>query len=161
MLVDEYNMQNPKSKILFIGGHYNSTLATLDWLKEHSDFNFSWVGESKYSDGSITPEYQEVTKRNIPFYDLKAGKLYRATNPKYFFKVIYNLFLIPLGFITAFRILLKIKPNLIVSFGGYQAVPLVISGSLLGIKSITHEQTVVVGLANNILSFFVNKIYTS
>jgi len=57
--------------------------------------------------------------------------------------------------------LAKIRPDLIVSFGGYIAVPVVICSWVLIIKSVTHEQTVVLGLANKLISKFVSKIYTS
>src|SRR3989304_6333470 len=65
---------------------------------------------------------------------------------------------LPLGFVHALYLLLKLRPAGIVSFGGYLAVPTVICGWLLGIPSITHEQTIVAGYANKILSHFVKKI---
>jgi UDP-N-acetylglucosamine:LPS N-acetylglucosamine transferase len=42
------------------------------------------------------------------------------------------------------------KPDLIVSFGGFISVPIVIAAKFFRIKSITHEQTTSTGLANNI-----------
>ena len=47
------------------------------------------------------------------------------------------------------------------SFGGYIAVPTVIAGWVLGIPSITHEQTVVAGWANWLVSKFVKKVLVS
>jgi UDP-N-acetylglucosamine--N-acetylmuramyl-(pentapeptide) pyrophosphoryl-undecaprenol N-acetylglucosamine transferase len=55
----------------------------------------------------------------------------------------------------------KYKPQGILSFGGYLAVPTVICGWLLGIPSVTHEQTIVAGLANKLISLFVKKIAIS
>ena len=43
------------------------------------------------------------------------------------------------------------------SFGGYLAVPTVIMGWLLGIPSITHEQTVTQGWANKLIALFAKK----
>ena len=54
--------------------------------------------------------------------------------------------------------LLLLRPNGIVSFGGYLAVPTVIAGWLLGIPAITHEQTVVAGWANKLICLFARKI---
>ena len=62
------------------------------------------------------------------------------------------------GFFQSLYYLLKLRPSLIYSSGGYLSVPVVIAGFLLGIPSITHEQTVVSGWANRAISPFVKKI---
>jgi len=83
---------------------------------------------------------------------LSAGKFYRTYNP-------LKLIRIPFGFFQSLYYLLKIKPDLIVSFGGYLAVPVVIIGKILGITSFTHEQTTGVGFANDVVSKFASKIF--
>jgi UDP-N-acetylglucosamine--N-acetylmuramyl-(pentapeptide) pyrophosphoryl-undecaprenol N-acetylglucosamine transferase len=102
-------------------------------------------------DTNTTFEYREITSLGIPFYELHAGKVYKTLNIKRLLKV-------PYGFFQAFYLLLKIRPNVIVSFGGYLAVPAVVAGWFLGIPSLTHEQTVVSGYANKAVAFFVKKI---
>jgi len=57
--------------------------------------------------------------------------------------------------------LLKIRPNIILSFGSYVGVPVVIAGWLLGRPIVIHEQTTVVGLGNKINSLFDKKICVS
>jgi len=57
--------------------------------------------------------------------------------------------------------LLRIKPAVIISFGGYLAAPVVLSGWLLGIPSITHEQTIVTGYANKFIALFAKKVLIS
>ncbi len=57
--------------------------------------------------------------------------------------------------------LAKFRPDMIVSFGGYLAPPVVIAGWLLGIPSITHEQTSVSGLANRVVGRFSKKVFIS
>ncbi len=47
------------------------------------------------------------------------------------------------------------------SFGGFLAVPIVIWSKILGVQVFTHEQTIVTGLANRIISKFANKIFVS
>jgi UDP-N-acetylglucosamine--N-acetylmuramyl-(pentapeptide) pyrophosphoryl-undecaprenol N-acetylglucosamine transferase len=54
-----------------------------------------------------------------------------------------------------------IRPDVILSFGGYLAVPVVIAGWFLGIPSVTHEQTVVVGYANKVIARFAKRILIS
>lgn len=162
MLVERQNYQ--MAKILFTGGHHNSALATIDWLKSSLETNlkldFYWIGR-KNSGNVILPEFTEVTARNIPFYNLVAGKLFRTSSVLYFHRVIFNLLLVPVGFVQSIYYLFKIQPDLIVSFGGYMAVPVVVGGRLLGIKSVLHEQTATLGLANKITSKFVDKIFTA
>lgn len=76
-------------------------------------------------------------------------------------KAIYNFILIPLGFFKAFGIIFNEKPKLVVSFGGYLAVPLVINAWLLKIPTMTHEQTITTGLANKIIAKYSNRILVS
>ena len=147
-------------KLVFTGGHHTSALAVIDALCrcQMSDVRcqFFFFGHrySMHREKVDSAEYQEVTARGIPFYDLKAGKVYRTFNPIEWFRVIY-------GFFQALIILLKIKPDLIISFGGYLAVPVVLAGWLLGIPAVTHEQTVVSGWANQFIAKFARKIFIS
>ena len=151
-------------KILFTGGHYNSAVSTIDWLKKaEPSIKFVWVGKKYVSviGKKVTPEFLEVKKRNIPFYHIQAGKLFRTTSVQYVPQILLNLILIPVGFVQSFLILVKERPDLIVSFGGFIALPIVICGKFFRIKSVTHEQTVILGLANRIISKVVSHIYTS
>jgi UDP-N-acetylglucosamine--N-acetylmuramyl-(pentapeptide) pyrophosphoryl-undecaprenol N-acetylglucosamine transferase len=100
-------------------------------------------------------EYLEVTKKDFPFFEIKAGKL----QPRYNFFV--YLFRIPLGFWQSLRLLLKIKPDLIFSFGGYLAVPVSFSAFALGIPVVTHEQTTVAGSANKAIAKIAKKVFIS
>ncbi len=57
--------------------------------------------------------------------------------------------------------IIKLRPNLIVGFGGYPSVPFVLAGQLLKYKTIIHEQNAVIGKANLLLSKFATMILTS
>jgi UDP-N-acetylglucosamine--N-acetylmuramyl-(pentapeptide) pyrophosphoryl-undecaprenol N-acetylglucosamine transferase len=50
------------------------------------------------------------------------------------------------------------RPSLIVSFGGYVALPPAIAGWLCRIPVITHEQTLVAGLANRIIARIAKRV---
>lgn len=147
------NMHN--KRLVFTGGHHTGALEVAKRLKGQG-FDILWFGHrySMWGDTADSAEYKDVTAAGIPFYELKAGKFYRTFNP-------IKLIRIPVGFIQAFFLLLKTRPAEIVSFGGYLAVPVVIAGSLLGIKSVTHEQTVVAGWANKLIAHFATKIALS
>lgn len=140
-----------KNKVVFVGGHHNSALVVAQELKKRGD-DIYWLGHKfNFRDKSLSAEFQEVTAEKIPFFELKTGRFYRQYNPIEHLKTI-------IGFIQAFAYLIKIHPDLIVSFGGFLAVPVVIAGWCLGVPSVTHEQTVVAGWANKAITPFVNKI---
>jgi len=153
--------QNPK--IMIIGGHMTPAFAVIDELNTQGYYNVVWVGHAHNQMGStnLSQEYKIATSRNIPFVDLKTGKLYRTWNLSTFKNAITSLINIPLGFIRAYKILKREQPKLIFSFGGYLAVPIAISAYIQKIPITTHEQTIVTGLANRIIGRFCNKIFIS
>lgn len=140
-------------RIVFTGGHHNSALVVATELKRLG-YDILWLGHKFTMRGEkqVSAEYQEVTAAGIPFYELKAGKVYRKKNPVELIKVLF-------GFLQALYFLLKFRPRLIVAFGGYLSVPVVLAGSLLRIPSVTHEQTVTAGWANKAIAPFVKKIF--
>ncbi len=140
-------------KIVITGGHHTSALPVIELLQKQNNIKLYWYGHkhSLRGDTNLTLEYIEITSLGIPFYELHAGKFFKTYNLK-------RLAKIPLGFFQALFLLVKHKPDLIVSFGGYLAVPVVLAGYLLRIPSITHEQTVVLGWANKVISRFAQKV---
>lgn len=147
-----------KPILIFTGGHHTGGLAVAQQLKKKG-WGIVWIGHrySMKGDRSETAEYKEVVSSGIPFYELKAGKFYRNLN-------ILNLVRLPYGFIKAYRVINHIQKEYgsslkgIISFGGYLAVPVVVVGKLVGLKTITHEQTVVAGWANRVIALFAHKI---
>lgn len=144
-----------KKKIVITGGHHNSALVVAEALQDKG-YEIIWFGHkfTMWGDKSPGAEYQEVTRAGFKFIEIKAGKFYRTYHP-------FKLARLPFGFVQSLYYLLKFKPNLILSFGGYLATPVVIYGWLLRIPIITHEQTVVYGLANRIIGRFAKKILVS
>lgn len=90
----------------------------------------------------------------VPHITISTGKLRRYFS----FKNITDIFRVMNGIIQSIKVLKKEKPDLVFSTGGSVSVPVVIAAKTLNIKTIIHEQTVVVGLANKINSLFATKI---
>lgn len=149
-------------KILVTGGHPSPALALIDDLGQSTfakKMSLSYVGAKYigYDKKSFSLEYKEVNRRSIPFFDQPAGRMTRIISLRSFL----NLLKIPLGFFWALLILRRIKPDLIMSFGGYIALPVTVVGFFLAIPIFTHEQTIEPGLANKFISLFAKKIFVS
>lgn len=61
----------------------------------------------------------------------------------------------------AWQDLRKTKPQLVVSFGGYAALPVCLAAKLLGLPLIIHEQTFSQGLTNKLTAFLADKVAIS
>ncbi|MFH1295602.1 MAG: UDP-N-acetylglucosamine--N-acetylmuramyl-(pentapeptide) pyrophosphoryl-undecaprenol N-acetylglucosamine transferase [bacterium] len=141
-------------RLIITGGHHSSALPVIGKLRaQYPEVQIFWFGHKFSAQGDVNPtlEFREITALGIPFYHLRAGKFYRTGN-------LIRLAKIPLGFVQCFFLLLKVRPHAILSFGGYLAVPTVLAGWILGIPSITHEQTVVAGWANRLIAKVAKKV---
>ncbi|HET7098932.1 MAG TPA: UDP-N-acetylglucosamine--N-acetylmuramyl-(pentapeptide) pyrophosphoryl-undecaprenol N-acetylglucosamine transferase [Patescibacteria group bacterium] len=153
-------MIDAKIRIVLTGGHAATPgIAVVEELMDRfgaQKVDISWIGSKTAIEGSkiLTIEYKIYPKIGVKFYSIKAGKL----QTKFTRHTISSFLRIPYGFIQAFFILLKIKPKVILSFGGYAAFPVVFCGWLLNIPVIIHEQTSTAGRSNLASVPFVNEI---
>lgn len=65
------------------------------------------------------------------------------------------------GFAQASLLLMRLKPRLVVGFGGYPSVPGVYAAQKLGIPTIIHEQNAIIGKANAFLAHGADRIALS
>jgi UDP-N-acetylglucosamine--N-acetylmuramyl-(pentapeptide) pyrophosphoryl-undecaprenol N-acetylglucosamine transferase len=98
-----------------------------------------------------------IPPTGVHFYPISCGKLDR----RYFPNTLAGIPKTIKGFIQSFKIINQIKPDIVVSFGGYVSVPTIIVSFIKSIKSITHEQTLTNSLTTKINSRFVTKIALS
>lgn len=146
-------------KILIVGTHFTPAVATIEQLKKYPDTQIIYVGRKSTQEGdpALSQESRTLPKLGVKFTPLVMGRLQRA----FTIYTIPSLLKIPIGFLQAFFIILAEKPEVILSFGGYVAVPLVVVGWLFSIPIIVHEQTLMSGLANKISFLFADKIALS
>ncbi|NQV57465.1 MAG: undecaprenyldiphospho-muramoylpentapeptide beta-N-acetylglucosaminyltransferase [Rhodospirillales bacterium] len=66
-----------------------------------------------------------------------------------------------IGTLQAHRILKRLKPDVVVGFGGYASVPPMLAANWLPAKTALHEQNAVLGRANRLLAGRAQKLATS
>lgn len=146
-------------KILVTGAHFTTAVAVIEELQKQSNTEIVYVGRktTREGDRSLSPESQIIPEMGVKFIPIITGRLQRA----FTIYTLISLLKMPIGFIQSLWILFTEKPDRVLSFGGYVAVPVVITGWLMSIPVIIHEQTLVTGLANKISSWFADKILVS
>lgn len=138
-------------KIALVGGHFSPAFALFQALPKSDEALF--LGRKYAIEGENTHsfEYLICQKEGIPFFDIPAGRLQRKLTK---FSLL-TIFKTSKGVRIAKRILQQEKPDVVVSFGGYLAVPVALAARMLGIPVIIHEQTQGGGLANRLIGKFI------
>ncbi len=149
-----------KITICFTGGgtagHVYPGLSVLEMaaekcIKNGTEHDFFWIGSSSGMEKRLLEE------ENIRYYGISTGKFRRYFSLRNF----TDIFRISGGLLQSFRILLKEKPDLVFSKGGYVSVPPVIAAFIMRIPVITHESDYTPGLATRINSCFSKYIMLS
>jgi UDP-N-acetylglucosamine--N-acetylmuramyl-(pentapeptide) pyrophosphoryl-undecaprenol N-acetylglucosamine transferase len=148
-------------RVVLTGGHAASPgIAVSEELKRrYPNAKLFWIGSKYAVPGSrvTTLEYKIFPEIGVKFYSLITGKIQTK-----FTRYTIPLFLcIPFSFVQALLLVIKLKPRILVSFGGFSSFPVIFWGWVLRIPVILHEQTVAAGRANIISAFFARKIALS
>jgi UDP-N-acetylglucosamine--N-acetylmuramyl-(pentapeptide) pyrophosphoryl-undecaprenol N-acetylglucosamine transferase len=151
-------MQNKKT-IFIVGGHFTPAQAIVEEFINDKNYNLYYVGvkHTILFDKNFSNEYIFTKKYNIKFLSLNTGKIYRFIS----IKGLISLLKIPLGFIQSIYYIIKYNPDLIMTFGSYVSVPIVICAKIFNKKIFTHIQTPRLGLSDKVSSKYANKIFIS
>lgn len=145
--------QGKHFKIVLTGGgtagHVMPHLALIPEMRQRS-WNVAYIGTKKI-------EKTLVSEAAVPFYTIQAGKLRRYFS----FQNLLDVFRCFIGFIQSLYYLLRLKPDLVFSKGGYVSVPVCLAAWVLGIPVLTHESDVTPGLANRIIAKVAKKVFYS
>jgi UDP-N-acetylglucosamine--N-acetylmuramyl-(pentapeptide) pyrophosphoryl-undecaprenol N-acetylglucosamine transferase len=133
-------------KILLTGTHFTPAQALIEQLQKSATQQIVYVGRKSTREGDKTGsvESQVLPKLGVRFISLISGRLSR----NFSFWTLVSLLKLPFGFLQSFWIVMKESPDVIVSFGGYLAFPIVFWGWWFSIPIVIHEQTLKLGLAN-------------
>lgn len=149
------NTMTAQYRIVFTGGgtagHVTPNLALIEKFQE-ANWNVSYIGSKDGIEKTL------VLQKDIPYYGIHCGKLRRYFS--------WRNFLMPfevlLGILESLYLcFFKLRPYVIFSKGGFVAVPVVVTGWLLGIPVVVHESDFTPGLANKLSFPFATRICTS
>ncbi|AFG36689.1 undecaprenyldiphospho-muramoylpentapeptide beta-N-acetylglucosaminyltransferase [Spirochaeta africana] len=130
------------------GGHVFPGLAVAERLQELGGYDLYWMGSRKGI------EYAIVQRWGLPFIGIPAGKLRRyfsLQNAVDFFKV-------GAAMVASIVLLLRYRPDLVFSKGGYVTVPPVFAARLLRIPVVTHDSDIDPGLATRLNARVADRI---
>jgi UDP-N-acetylglucosamine--N-acetylmuramyl-(pentapeptide) pyrophosphoryl-undecaprenol N-acetylglucosamine transferase len=132
------------------GGHIFPGLAIAEGLINNG-WNVVWLGTTTGMENRIVPQ------RNIPFESIGfngvrgKGLVTWLTMP---FKLLKATF-------ECCKIIVKVKPDVVIGFGGYVSLPAGLATKLLVKKLVIHEQNSVAGLSNKVLSYLTKYVFTA
>lgn len=145
-------------KILITGGHLTPALALIDYIQlHHPQHQIIFCGRlySQEKGSQVSHELEESTRRAVAFVPLNAPRLSHIRQWWNWFALIGRL-TVSVG--LALKIVARHRPTIMVSFGGYVALPMAIACWICRVSIITHEQTRVAGSANRLISKLATKV---
>lgn len=145
-------------KILLTGGHFAPALAVIEKL-EGEDVEIVVVGRKTSHEGDTGDsfEYRTCKDLGIPFRTIRTGRLQRVITPQ----TIPSLLRFPVGVVDALLLLKKEKPNVVVVFGGYIALPVAIAAKMLSIPVVLHEQVLAAGVTSKAIDLIASVVCIS
>ena len=143
-------MSNKNKKIILSGGGTGGSVTPIlaiskELKKQDETINFVFVGTKNGPERTLVASFEQFP---IPFRYLPAGKFRRYLS----FKNISDIWNIILAFFKSFPLLLREKPDLIISAGSFASVPLVYAAFILRIPILIHQQDIRPGLANKLMA---------
>ncbi len=133
------------------GGHIFPALAVAEELEKRGARVF-YVCGGREIEGEIfrgLPKQAVFPVRSAPF----RGKSSIA-DPRFLLKLTQ-------GYFQSRALLKKLRPALVVGFGGYVSFPVLLAARSMGFKTALHEQNVLPGRANRLLSRWVDSVALS
>lgn len=143
------------SKIIFTGGgsagHVTLNLALIPYFLQKG-WKVVYIGSKTGIEKDLIKKFDAVK-----YYAIETGKLRRYFSWQNFLDALK----IPVGIFQAVGIVLKEKPDIIFSKGGFVSFPVVLAGYVCKVKSVMHESDVTPGLANKMSLPFVSRFFTT
>jgi UDP-N-acetylglucosamine--N-acetylmuramyl-(pentapeptide) pyrophosphoryl-undecaprenol N-acetylglucosamine transferase len=131
-------------------GHVVPSIPVIEHFRRRG-WQLSYVGSAR------GPERALIEPLNVSFHAISVGKLRRYVS----FENLTDVFRTVAGTWQAWRLLGRLRPDVVFSKGGYVSVPVVIAAWVRGIPVVAHESDLTPGLANRIALPFVTALCTN
>lgn len=132
------------------GGHIYPALSIINELKKEKNNKYLYIGTKDRMESVLIPS-KGIPYKAIEVYGLKKNVINNIKNISHIFK----------SYKECLKIMKEFKPDIVLAFGGYVTLPVILAARKLNIKCALHEQNVIPGRANKFLSRFVSKIFIS
>ncbi len=133
------------------GGHLYPGLALAEHLKNNMDCHITLIKSNK--------EIENMIVNNSVYIDEIINLDVIGLHRKLIYKNILTFYKLLFSFLKSKKVLRKISPDAVIGMGGYVSFPVLISASKY--RTFIHEQNVIPGLVNRILSKFVDYVLVS
>jgi UDP-N-acetylglucosamine--N-acetylmuramyl-(pentapeptide) pyrophosphoryl-undecaprenol N-acetylglucosamine transferase len=131
------------------GGHiYPAIAIARELIARDASRRVVFVGTERGLEKTIVP------RAGFPLELISVGGL-KGKGP---IDVVRSLFRLPLGFIQAFRLIGKHRPDVVLGVGGYSSGPVLLAAKLRGVPTVIHEQNAYPGLTNRLLAKIVTNV---
>lgn len=147
---------NGKQRIVIAGGgtggHLFPGIAIAEaFIKRNPENRVIFISTGKSFEVSVLEE-KKILLKTITVEGIKGRGIVNQ---------IISVSKIPKGLFESMLILKDFRPNLVVGVGSYSSGPVVLGAWLMGIKIVLHEQNILPGITNRILSYLADRIYIS
>lgn len=137
------------------GGHIFPGLALAQALRERG-WRVHWLG------GAGTPTQPSMESRLVPLQGFPFASVdFSGVRGKGWLRLV----LLPWHLLRAawqsLGVLRRVKPDVVLGFGGYITLPAGLMCALLGIPLVLHEQNSVAGLANKVLAKVARRVFSA
>jgi UDP-N-acetylglucosamine--N-acetylmuramyl-(pentapeptide) pyrophosphoryl-undecaprenol N-acetylglucosamine transferase len=146
-------------KVLITGGHFSPAYSVIQELIHRGD-EVVIVGRKHPFEGdkqSYSYEYRVSKEFKIPFVELSTGRLQR----KFTRHTLISLMKFLKSFSSALSIIHSQNPDIVLTFGGYLALPVAVVARFKNIPIVTHEQTQGLGLSNGLIAKIADTVCIS
>ncbi len=134
------------------GGHIYPGLAVADELaRKHPDAEIIFLGSRAGLESDLVP------RAGYRIELIRARALLRKLS----YQAVSAPFVTLLGFVQALGLLRKLRPQAVLSTGGYASLPVVLAAKLLGIPIYLHEQNLLPGFTNRCCARWAKEVFLS
>ncbi|MDD4320250.1 MAG: undecaprenyldiphospho-muramoylpentapeptide beta-N-acetylglucosaminyltransferase [Acidaminococcaceae bacterium] len=132
------------------GGHIYPAITIANNIKAlRPDAEIVFVGTKEGLESQIIPRYgYQLQYITVAGFQRKFG-----------FSTITSAIKLLFGMKEAYRLIKKLKPDLVIGTGGYVCGPILIWAAFMGIPTCIQEQNAMPGVTNKILAHFVKRIF--